>query len=281
MKNKIWISGADGRLGSKLAEELNPIEFKIISTDKDTVDIVDSNAVNLFADMNRPHIIINCSGLTDPLYCEENVEEAFRINGLGARNLAIASRRVNSKLVHLSTDDVFSGDTERPYREYDEARAQTIYGKSKSFGEQMVMQFAKYYFIVRSSWLYGKRNHKVEDIINEAKENGKVHVPIGQYASPTSTDELSQFIIKLIQTMEYGVYHARCQGSCSRAEFARTVLKLANIEAEVIKEDAHLLHELRPANAVMDDFLLRISGIHEFSDWEVALKNYMNKHNLI
>ncbi len=281
MADKIWISGANGRLGSKLQEVLDPLEVKILATDIDTLDITDPEAVNVFADINRPHAIINCSGITDAEYCELHPEEAFRVNGLGARNLAVASRRVNAKLLHLSTDDVFSGDTERAYREYDPPRPQTVYGKSKLFGEDMVKQFAKYFFIVRSSWLYGVRNQVVENMMKEAEETGKVIVPIGQYASPTSTDELSEFILKLLSTTEYGIYHAMCRGNCSRAEFARTILRFAGIDAEVVKDTDHPLHKLRPANCVMDNFILRISGLHEFSEWEDALKEYMTKHNLI
>lgn len=281
MSNKIWICGANGRLGSKLQEALDPLEVKILATDKDTLDITDSEAVNLFADMNRPHAIINCSGITDPQYCEDNPEEAFSVNGLGARNIAVASRRINSKLLHLSTDDVFSGDTEKHYKEYDTPRPQTIYGKSKLFGEEMIKQFSKYFFIIRSSWLYGIRNQVVENIIKEAEDTGKVIVPIGQYASPTSTDELSEFILKLLNTKEYGIYHGICKGHCSRAEFARTILEFANIKAEVIKDSSHPLHDLRPNDSVMDSFLLKISGLYEFSEWKKALKEYMIKQKLI
>ena len=138
---QVWITGANGRIGRELVKLLNPTDYEILATDIDEVDIVDSKKVNLYVDMNRPDIIINCAGLTDVQQCENNIEEAFKVNAIGVKNLAIAANRINAKLIQLSTDDVFNGGSSTPYKEYDSTKPRTIYGKSKLLGEEYVKQF--------------------------------------------------------------------------------------------------------------------------------------------
>lgn len=107
-------------------------------------------------EMNRPEIIVNCVGMTDILACEENKDDAFRINALGARNLSVAARSFRSRIVQISTDDVFDGTTEQPYDEFDTPVPNSVYGKSKLAGENFVRSIAPKYLILRSSWVYGE-----------------------------------------------------------------------------------------------------------------------------
>lgn len=274
--NKIWISGADGRLGSKLVEMLNPVDVEILATDKDTVDVSVSSEVINFADRNRPDYIINCSAITDAGRCEEDNDEAFRTNGLGARNMAVAANRINAKLIHLSSDDVFDGMAEFPYKEYDETKPKSCYGKSKLFGEKQVMSFCSRYFIIRSSWIYGAKYRRVEEIIEKAKNGEDILVPTNQFAAPTSAKELAKFIIYIMETTEYGIYHAVCQGSCSRKEFAEKILEFKGLEANVIETEEIVDASFRPDYSVLDDFVLRISGNYEMPHWEKALEEYIN-----
>ena len=274
--NKIWISGADGRLGSKLVEMLNPVDVEILATDKDTVDVSVSSEVIRFADRNRPDYIINCSAITDAGRCEENNDEAFKVNGLGARNMAVAANRINAKLIHLSSDDVFDGLARFPYKEYDEAKPNSCYGKSKLFGEKQVASFCSRFFIIRSSWIYGSKYKRVEDIIEKANEGEDILVPKDQFAAPTSAEELAKFIIYIMETTEYGIYHAVCRGSCSRKEFAEKILELKGITGKVIETEEMIDARFGPDYSVLDDFVLRITGDYEFPRWEDALADYMN-----
>lgn len=274
---RVWISGSDGRLGRELARLLNPEDIEIIATDKEVVDITKSEEVAIFVDRNRPHIIINCSAITDPEYCENHPEEAFLVNGLGARNLAVSANRINAKLIHLSTDDVFNGEENILYKEYDRDKIvpSTIYGKSKLFGEKSIEKFSTTHFIIRSSWLYGRGNKTVENYIEIAKKGEVIKVPKEQYAAPTSAYELAKFISFLMHTYEYGTYHAVCQGSCSRKEFAEEVLKIAGVKGIVVEDEGHENQEFRPNYTILDDFLLRISGIYKFPHWKDALRGYI------
>lgn len=274
--NTIWITGAHGRLGSTLFRYLDPLEAEIIATDKEEVDITNQREVNLFVDRNRPKIIINCSGLTKRMKCEENPDDAYLLNGLGARNIAIASNRVNAKLIQLSTADIFDGQTIHPYKETDKPNPNTVYGKSKYLGEKFVKEFADRYFIVRVSGLYSRENNFVESIIDQAKE-GVVTVPKSRYGSPTSAYELSKFLISIMNTNSYGTYHASCTGTCSSRAFAQKILEFTKIDAKI--EDVRKVDRIdfEPAFRGIDNYFLDLLGINTFSTWEDALKEYLRK----
>ncbi|WP_100065578.1 dTDP-4-dehydrorhamnose reductase [Miniphocaeibacter massiliensis] len=276
-ETQIWIAGSNGRIGSELIKILNPEDYEILATDIDEVDITDSKIVNLYVDMHRPEIIINCAGITDLDYCEENLEEAFRVNAIGAKNLAIAATRINAKIIQLSTDDVFSGEGNKPYREYDELGARTVYGKSKVLAEEYIREFSQNYFILRSSWLYGGGNKYVENIISQAKENGVVKVANKQIGSPTSSKELAKFILSIIDSYNYGTYHVACIGQCSRKEFAQEILDILSIKAEVEEIEGLSGYSNRPEYSALDNFLLRISNMYIFPDWKTALKEYIKE----
>lgn len=273
---QVWISGANGRVGSELVKLLNPTEYDILTTDIDEVDITNSKDVNVYVDMQRPDVIINCSGLTDVEYCEENPEEAFKVNAIGAKNLAIAATRIDAKLIQISTDDVFNGKSDKAYKEYDEVNPETIYGKSKLLGEEYIKHFSFTYFILRSSWLYGG-NQYVENIIEEAEQNGRVIVAKDQVGSPTSSRELAKFILALIDSYDYGIYHAACLGEADRAEFAREVLRLKNIDAKVEEVEDLKGFTKRPSYSALDNFILRITDLYKFPTWEEGLAEYIKE----
>ncbi|MDO5695898.1 MAG: dTDP-4-dehydrorhamnose reductase [Eubacteriales bacterium] len=275
---KIWISGANGRLGQELVRFLDPMDAEILATDKEEVDITDAEAVMNFAERFRPQIIINCAGMTDPEACEKAPETAFLVNGLGARNMAIAAQRIQAKMVQLSTDDVFDGDVERKaFREFDTPNPSTMYGKSKLFGEQYTRDFCNRYFILRSSWLYGTAEDRVEHILSQARNNGQVLVAKEQYACPTSARQLARFIAYLIQTNEYGTYHAVCTGIASRADFARAVLQRAGLDVPVEEREEVFNAVYRPDYSVLENFLLRVGNLYEFPTWEEDLTDYMKE----
>ena len=274
--NTIWITGAHGRLGSTLVRYLDPLEAEIIATDKDEVDITKQEEVNLFVDRNRPKIIINCSGITNRLKCENDPDKAYLLNALGAKNIAIASNRVRAKLVQLSTADVFDGQTIHPYKEIDKANPNTVYGKSKFLGEEFVKDFADRYFIVRVSRLYSKENNLIESIIEQAK-NGLVKVPKSRYGSPTSAYELSKFLISIIGTNAYGIYHASCEGTCSFRAFAQKIIDITKIDAKVeeVRDSDRIDYE--PAFRGIDNYFLGLLGKNTFSSWEDSLKDYLRR----
>ena len=219
-KTKVWIIGAKGRLGSTISDALDRMAYNVLTSDMD-VDITDMGSVTAFMDMSHPAVVINCAGYNTHDWMEEDMVKAFRVNAIGARNVASASRKVGAKLIHMSTDDVFDGQGNEPLNEFDTATPDTIFGKSKLAGENFVRELNPKHLIVRSSWVYAKEGSCfVNSVIRQAKEGGVIQVAAEQYSSPTSAKVLADFVMKMIDANEYGIYHASCEGCCSRVEAA-------------------------------------------------------------
>ena len=155
-KLRIWITGANGQLGRALLRQMKQEEtlHNVLTTDMD-VDITDMQQVSRYAGSTRPNVIINCAGMTDVAACEADMVGAYKVNALGARNVAAAARMVDAKIIQLSTDDVFSGERQDALTEFDAAVPNTVYGKSKLAGEMLVRELNPKHLVIRSSWMYG------------------------------------------------------------------------------------------------------------------------------
>lgn len=270
MKESIWITGANGRLGNELYKLIKDSSTEITATDTD-IDITEINPVIDYARMNHPDIIINCAAMTNPQECEDNRIEAYRVNALGARNLAVAARTVNAKLIQISTDDVFDGNEGEFFNEFDTPIPRSVYAKSKYAGEMMVKELAPKHIIVRSSWVYGfGENTFVDRVINSAKNGEAIKVVKRRVGSPTSMKALAEFIKKLMLSNEYGIFHASCEGECTREEFAREILKAAGLSAEIAYKEGGF----RPNNARIEDLMMKMTGMHTMPNWKDALHEY-------
>lgn len=276
---KVWIVGAEGQIGEAINEVLDPLEIEALNTDKNELDITQTDEVLRFGEINRPDVIINCAAVTDVELCEKEPEHAFRVNALGARNLSIVARKTGAKMVQLSTDDVFDGLASKPYTEFDETAPRTVYGKSKLAGERYVKEFTHKHFIIRSNWVYGKGNNFVNRVLAAADAGQPLSVAEDQYGSPTSAKDLAGIILYLITTNEYGTYHATCKGVCNRYEFAQEILRLAGKEEQLnpVPTPQSDLSSARPAYAVLDNFILRIIDVYDMPQWKDSLAEFMNE----
>lgn len=280
-KLKVWVAGYKGQMGTAINEMADPAVMELCNTDKAEVDITKLNDTLAFAGKLKPDVIINCAAVTDTQICMINPEAAYRVNALGARNLAIAARENDCKIVQLSTDDVFDGTADKPYHEFEDTHPKSVYGRSKRAGERYVKEFTYRHFIFRSSWIYGKRgNNFVQTLLKRTLTETELTVASDQFGSPTSANELAKLILKLITTKEYGLYHATCKGVCSRYEFAQEILRLSGRSKRITLKpvatpDAEI-SSARPAYTVLDNFILDILGGYEFPDWKDALKEYLD-----
>ena len=170
---KIWVTGASGRVGRMIRNMLDMREVELFETDKEDLDITSAEDVTLFGLRNRPNTIINCAGLTDLKMCEQHVEEAYKVNALGARNLSAVARKLDARIIQLSTDDVFSSSEDRKFHEFDTPKPVTVYGKSKLAGENFVKELAPKHLIIRSSWVYGKGGANFVNMIIDKAEKGE------------------------------------------------------------------------------------------------------------
>lgn len=274
---KIWITGAEGHIGTALLDLLEGVEYQLLPTDIEEVDITKIDEVTQFVHVNRPDVVINCAGLTDVQECENNVDEAYRVNAIGVRNVALAANEVNAKVIQISTDDVFDKESRVPYNEFDNVHPRTIYGKSKEAGEKILTQLLNRFVIIRSSWIYGIGRDFVYEVLRNVGQGKTMEVPNNQYAAPTSAKELAKVIRYFIDNEEYGLYHVVCPGSCSRYEFARTILEYSGKAGELDLYPVVIEDSARPTYSVLDNMMLRLTGIEEPKDWKAALKEYLDE----
>lgn len=290
---KILITGSNGQLGNELSKILSsgiselgrlPEEVQgceLAAVDVDELDISDCAATEEFVAAKRPDVVINCAAMTNVNGCESNRELAMKVNAVGARNLARACEKAGCKLVHVSTDYVFAGDGDTPYTEWDVCSPQSVYGASKLLGEQYVREFCSKYFIVRTSWLYGLiGNNFVKTISRLAREKGKVTVVDDQRGNPTNAADLAYHLVRLAVTEEYGVYHCTGSGECSWYEFACEIIRLFQIDAEVIPctTEEFPTPARRPAYSSLDNMMLRCTIGDETRPWQDALKAFVEQY---
>ena len=274
---KIWITGAEGHIGTALIDLLEGVEYQLLPTDINEVDITKIDEVTQFVHVNRPDVVINCAGLTDVQECENNVDEAYRVNAIGVRNVALAANEVIAKVIQISTDDVFDKESRVPYNEFDNVHPRTIYGKSKEAGEKILTQLLNRFVIIRSSWIYGIGRDFVDEVLRNVGQGKTMEVPNNQYAAPTSAKELAKVIRYFIDNEEYGLYHVVCPGSCSRYEFARTILEYSGKAGELDLYPVVIEDSARPTYSVLDNMMLRLTGIEEPKEWKTALKEYLDE----
>ena len=275
---KIIITGAQGQLGQELVKQLDKkYEYDVIKTDRDTLDITNIENVNTFILEQNPDVVINCAAHTAVDLCETDMENAYKINAIGPRNLAIACEKVGAKLVQVSTDYVFDGNGTRPYREDDITCPNSVYGTSKLMGENLVREFCSKYFIVRTAWLYGEGNNFVRTMLKLSETNSELNVVNDQIGSPTSTVDLAKAIIDLIHTEHYGIYHGTCEGQCSWYDFAKKIFEIKNIDIKVnpVTSDEFKRPAPRPKYSVLDNFMLKLVGLNSFRKWEDSLEEYL------
>ena len=233
---KILITGARGQLGLELTKQLSEEnKYELILTDRENLNIVDADNVNEVILSNKPDVVINCAAHTAVDLCETDIENAYKINAIGPRNLAIACEKIGAKFVQVSTDYVFDGNGSRPYREDDVTCPNSIYGTSKLMGENFTKEFCSKYFIVRTAWLYGEGNNFVRTMIKLSETNKELNVVNDQFGSPTSTVDLAKAIINLIHTEHYGTYHGTCEGQCSWYDFAKKIFEIKNIDIKELE----------------------------------------------
>lgn len=277
---KILITGSNGQLGIALNRlYVSQKEVKIINTDVEDLDITDIEAVEKIVNKIKPEFIINCAAYTRVDECETNEETVYRINALGPRNLSIISKKYNCTLVHISTDYVFDGNNKIPYTEDDKPNPKSIYGKTKLEGEREVINNCDKYFIVRTSWLYGKGNNFIRTMIKLLSSKEKVSVVRDQIGSPTCADDLAVAIEALINTENYGVYHATGSGECSWFDLAKLVYDTIGSKTKLIpvNTEEYPSKVVRPKYSVLSNKKLNmITGI-KMPEWEKSAKKYIEE----
>jgi dTDP-4-dehydrorhamnose reductase len=279
---RILVTGVPGLL----SDDLIPIlltRHEVIPCSLPALDITDREAVLKTLPQHLPHLIVNCAGYTNVDGAETHIEEARRVNALGAQHLALSCRDLDIPLLHISTDYVFDGQSQVPYQPGDPPRPLNAYGQTKLEGEGLVAGLLKKHFIVRTSSLYGKNGPNfVRTILQKAREGKPISVVADQIMSPTWAVNLSQGILALIESEKYGTYHLtdRTEGGISWYDFARAVLRLigSNLELRSITAREFKRPAIRPAFSVLDTRRLTAAVGFQPLFWEEALQQFISIH---
>lgn len=272
---KILVTGAGGMLGRDVMLAAGNAGHQVVGYGHAELDIADADAVGAKVESERPDVVINCAAWTDVDGAEEAEEEATRINGAGAGNVAAAAASVGASVVYIGSDYVFDGSKGAPYVETDQAAPLSAYGRSKLAGEEATRAANKRHFIVRSAWLFGTAGRNfVETMLRLAVDHGEVLVVRDQVGSPTYTWHLAYGVVRLIEGVEFGIHHMAAAGACSWYEFAREIFEQAGVECKVMSATTEMLGRPAPRPAYSALTSQREHAI-ELPSWQDGLAAYL------
>ena len=271
MYKKILVTGANGMLGQDLCPILEDEGYEVIETDVQTLDITNPDMVNQVLKTDNPDIVIHCAAYTNVDKAEEDLEDARLINSKGTENIAKACKEIDSTLVYISTDYVFSGDGTKPYLPTDKTAPLNNYGLTKFEGEEAVRKYCSKHYIARTSWLYGIHGKNFVETMISLADKPKLKVVDDQIGCPTWTVELSNGIVKLLDGAEFGTYHVCGSGQTSWYGFAKEIFFKVGLRVNLIPctTNEFARPAKRPHYSVMEN-----AGICR--DWKEALKDYLN-----
>jgi dTDP-4-dehydrorhamnose reductase len=274
---KIAITGATGMLGQALCKAF--AKHSVYPLSSRQPDVASLDDVRQKVSDLKPDWILHTAAFTRVDEAESNPFEAYRVNALGARNLAAAAVENGSRLVFYSTDYVFDGAQKRPYREWDPPNPLNEYGRSKLAGEFFVRSICPPHLVVRTSWLFGSKGpHFVQRILQLAQERERLEVVSDQLGSPTFTSDLAYMTLVLVEGGKKGTYHVTNSGNCSWHELACEIVSLSGLSLQVhpIDSSAYPTLARRPANSVLENYLLELEGIPLLRSWKSALAAFLN-----
>jgi dTDP-4-dehydrorhamnose reductase len=285
---KILITGPHGMLGTdiinllrkEMASSTHNKDLKVIEAPHEELDITLEDEVSNFISRHTPDIIVNCAAYTNVDKCETEREEAFEVNALGPKYIAAAAKGCGARIIHISTDFVFDGNSDRPYLEEDQTNPLSEYARTKLEGERNIRDYCNSFLIVRTSWLFGHNGTNfVEKMLELAEHQKKLSIVTDETGSPTYTADLAEALWILIRKECEGIFHVANEGSCSRYEWAKYIFETQgyNININPIKSSQYKRPAKVPLNSTLNCQKFTTSTGMRMRPWEDALKAYLNK----
>lgn len=269
---RIVITGAEGQLGRALCRRA--LGHDVVALPRGAADVADAAVADLIARL-APDVVVNAAAFTNVDGCEVDADRAFRVNALGARNVALGAARAGAAVVQISTEYIFDGRKDTAYWEFDAPAPVSVYGASKLAGEQLAWQVCDRVYVARSSWLYGLGGTNfVAKVLALAAERPELAVVDNEVGSPTFCDDLADALLALVATGIYGNYHLVNEGACSRYELARAVLAHAGrVDYPLTATDSFPRRARPPAHAPLRNFAAAGLGIR-LPPWPDALGRF-------
>ena len=283
---KVFVTGSKGQLGYDCIRELNRRGYRdVLGVDIDELDITDEKAVHSTIKNFNPDAIIHCASWTAVDKAEECPDIVKKVNVLGTKYLCEAAAVVGAKFVYISTDYVFSNDSDFYRKTSDKTNPLSIYGLTKLGGEVETSKYPKH-FIIRISWAFGiNGNNFVKTMLKLGETHKELSVVCDQIGSPTYTYDLSKLLCDMIETDKYGVYHATNEGICSWADFAKEIFKQSKMDVKVnpITTEEYLKNKpqqaKRPLNSRLSKKSLDEAGFKRLPTWQDATIRFLKELN--
>lgn len=276
---KVFVTGVRGQLGYDVVNELEKRGHTAIGVDIEKLDITDATAVDKMITEVDPDAVIHCAAWTAVDAAEDNEDKCRQVNAGGAENIAKVCKKLNCKMMYISTDYIFDGKGTRPWEPDDPVTTPlNVYGQTKYEGELAVRDNVEKFFIVRIAWVFGKGKNFIKTMLNLAKTHDHLTVVNDQYGTPTYTYDLARLLVDMIETDKYGNYHATNEGGyITWYDFACEIFRQAGVDIEVepVSSAQYAAKAKRPENSRMNKQKLVDNGFQPLPDWRDALGRYL------
>ena len=287
MSSKVLVTGANGQLGSELKFLLSNNSFKDVKfyfTDKDELDITKTEDIRTFIEKNQIDTIVNCAAYTAVDKAESEEELAYKINYEAVKNLATIAKEKNIRLIHISTDYVFDGESHTPLKESDKVNPQGVYAKSKRAGEEAILEInPKGSIIIRTSWVYSSNGKNfVKSMLKHGSQKESLGVVCDQIGTPTYARDLARAIIKILEHKKSNddveIFHYSNEGNCSWYDFAQAIFEISNIDckAKPISTKDYPTPAKRPSYSVLNKDKIKQKYNLEIPYWRDSLKSCLS-----
>ena len=284
---RILITGANGQLGNEMRVLFSSYpQFEFFPTDIAELDLCNKQAIDDFIAQNNIDYIVNCAAYTAVDKAKDDIDLCYKINRDAVENLAKAASG-KAKIIHVSTDYVFDGQGNTLYKETDLTNPQSVYGKSKREGEEVLLKNCEDSIVIRTAWLYSfYGNNFVKTMIRLGKERDALNVVADQTGTPTYAADLAKAIMDIIifseenQSFHAGIYHYSNAGICNWYEFTLKIHEMAGIttcKVSPITTDQYPTRAVRPMYSVLDKTKIKETFKLQIPEWEESLKILVNK----
>ena len=282
MKSTVLVTGSNGQLGKTFKELFNNDneELDFIFTSRSQLDITNKTSVENFFKANHIDYCVNCAAYTNVDQAEIETEKAFKANAQAVKSLAEICKIHKTTLVHISTDYVFDGKQNVPYKENDVTNPINVYGESKLLGEKHIQDIIDNFYIIRASWLYSKYNSNfVKTIVSKLKESSNLNILTTQTGTPTSCIDLAHFIVFLINNdVDYGTYNFSALGQTNWFEFAKYIASSLNQKSssEIYPTTNFVTKAERPIFSVLDTSKTQLIP-YKLNHWKTSVETIIRQ----
>lgn len=284
---KVFVTGVAGQLGHDVVNELTKRGHEAVGSDiaggDILLDITDEAAVEKALNEVKPDAVIHCAAWTAVDLAEDEADKVRLINAGGTRNIARVCKKLDCKMIYISTDYVFDGQGTEPWQpDCKEYKPLNVYGQTKLEGEAAVSEILEKYFIVRIAWVFGVNGKNfIKTMLNVGKKYDTVRVVNDQIGTPTYTLDLARLLVDMVESEKYGYYHATNEGGyISWYDFTCEIFRQAGYKTKVVPvttAEYGISKAARPFNSRLDKSKLVENGFEPLPTWQDALERYLKE----